>query len=231
MKKLSNFIQKHLEIIVILGFTVLWNQGAYNGGRLIASSWHHYDMTLEIDNMVPVVPWTIIIYFGCYLFWAYNYYLCAKQPDTDERNRYFCADHIAKIVCFICFLAMPTTNVRPELTGNGVWEFILNFLYKIDAADNLFPSIHCLVSWFCWIGIRKRKDISAFYRYFSLLMAIAVCISTITTKQHVWLDVISGVLLAEVCYMIAAIRKVRGVYARFINALIGLFRPKKAAEK
>ncbi len=230
MKNLKGFIQKNIDIIVILIFTVAWNQGAYNGGRLIASSWYHYDMTLPIDDMVPLVPWTIVIYFGCYLFWALNYYICAKQTDIDERNRYFCADAMSKIVCFIFFLALPTTNVRPELTGGGVWEFILGLLYKIDAADNLFPSIHCLVSWFCWIGVRKRKDISVFYRYFSLLAALAVCVSTITTKQHVWVDVISGVLLAELCYALAGIKKVRDVYGRFITWLIGLFKSKKKTE-
>ena len=32
----------------------------------------------------------------------------------------------------------------------------MRFLYQVDAADNLFPSIHCLTSWFCYIGIRGR---------------------------------------------------------------------------
>ena len=76
-------------------------------------------------------------------------------------------------------------------------------VYRIDAADNLFPSIHCLVSWFCYIGIRGRKEIPMWYRGASCVMAVLVCVSTLTTKQHVIIDVAGGVLLAEACYWIA----------------------------
>jgi hypothetical protein len=34
-------------------------------------------------------------------------------------------------------------------------------------------------------------------------MAVLVCISTLTTKQHVVIDVFGGVFLAEICYWIA----------------------------
>lgn len=34
-------------------------------------------------------------------------------------------------------------------------------------------------------------------------MAVLVCVSTLTTKQHVIVDVAGGVLLAEFCYWIA----------------------------
>lgn len=40
----------------------------------------------------------------------------------------------------------------------------MRFVYAVDAADNLFPSIHCLVSWFCYIGLRGRRDIPVWYR-------------------------------------------------------------------
>lgn len=45
----------------------------------------------------------------------------------------------------------------------------MRLLYWIDAADNLFPSIHCLVSWLCWIGVRRRRDIPYGYSFFHLL--------------------------------------------------------------
>ena len=76
----------------------------------------------------------------------------------------------------------------------------MRFLYRVDTADNLFPSIHCLTSWFCYIGIRGRKEIPKGYRIFSCLMAVAVFVSTLTTKQHVLYDVVSGMLLAELSY-------------------------------
>ena len=68
----------------------------------------------------------------------------------------------------------------------------------MDQPTNLFPSIHCLVSWFCYTGIRGRKEVPAWYRAFSCIFALLVVLSTQFTKQHYIADAIAGVLLAEV---------------------------------
>lgn len=207
-----------LEILVILSVTVVWNELVYYSARWIAKSWYHYDITTAFDRLIPFLPWTVSIYFGCLLVWGVNYLLCALQ-NSPERDRFFCADMLAKAVCFLFFVAIPTTNIRPDLSGEqGIWASLMKLLYQIDSPDNLFPSIHCLVSWFCWIGVRKRTDIPFAYRCFSLVAAIAVCISTLTTRQHVIADVIGGVLLAEICYWVAGIPKVCRVYRNGINA-------------
>ena len=80
---------------------------------------------------------------------------------------------------------------------------MLSLLYQMDAADNLFPSIHCLNSWFCYIAVRGRQEIPRWYQRFSFWAALAVFVSTLTTKQHVIADVIGGALLAEVTWQIA----------------------------
>lgn len=78
----------------------------------------------------------------------------------DKRHcyRFLMADWLAKAVCFICYVVYPTTNTRPEIVGSDIWAQLMRFLYSMDAADNLFPSIHCLVSWLCYIGIRGNKS-------------------------------------------------------------------------
>lgn len=204
--------------MLILVIAFLWNQTAYFGSRLITKTWMHFDMTTSLDLAIPFLPWTISIYLGCYIFWCVNYYLCATQNKLN-RDRFFCADIIAKGICFLLFLLIPTTNIRPTVGNSTIWDTLMKLLYRLDSADNLFPSIHCLVSWFCWIGVRKRTDISSFYRYFSFFMAISVCISTLTTKQHVIVDVIGGILLAEICYCIAGFKKVHTIYSSVISYL------------
>lgn len=201
-----------IQLIVAL----LWHELVYLGARWIARGWVHYDLTTALDRKIPLVPWTVVIYFGCYLFWAANYYLCAAQ-DAKERNRFFLADLLAKGVCFVLFLVLPTTNVRPEIAGNGIFDHLMRFLYSVDAADNLFPSMHCLTSWLCWIGVRKRKGIHGWYRWASLVIAILVCISTLTTYQHVIADVAAGILIAEICYLIAGRNRMRKMYAAIIG--------------
>lgn len=206
------------EVILIVTLAFLWNNGVYLVGRWIAESWPHYDLTTSIDGLVPFLPWTVSIYFGCYIFWGINYFLCAVQ-NCEMRDRFFCADMLAKGVCFICFILIPTTNIRPEITGGTLWDNLMRLLYQIDSADNLFPSIHCLVSWFCWIGVRRRKEIPLVYRWFSFVAAAAVCLSTLTTRQHVIADVAGGILLAEGCYYVAGYPKVCAVYSKIIACL------------
>lgn len=212
---------KNAEAVMVLSAALLWNQGVYYAARLLTKTWRHYDMTTPMDLLVPFLPWTVLIYFGCFLFWCVNYYLCAVQ-EKSKRDRFFCADALAKGICLLFFLAIPTTNVRPEIAGETGWDALIKLLYQIDAADNLFPSIHCVVSWLSWIGVRGRKEIPLAYRSFSLIAAIAVCISTLTTKQHVIVDAIGGVMIAEGCYRISGIPKVLAAYARMLSRLLKL---------
>ena len=63
--------------IVPLLLAVLWNSLAYNGARWIASGRYHYNIETVLDERIPFIPWTLVIYFGCYLFWGINYILIA----------------------------------------------------------------------------------------------------------------------------------------------------------
>lgn len=194
-------------------FELTLNMLVYSGSRIFTAHWRHYNIESALDRSIPLVPWTIIIYFGCYLFWAVNYVLCVRL-DRRSAWQFLSADFLAKLVCLACFLILPTTNTRPEITGSSIWDVVMCFLYQVDAADNLFPSIHCLTSWFCYIGIRGRREVPKWYRVFSCLFALAVFISTLTTKQHVIIDVIAGAALAEAAYRVAGCTGFDSYYGR-----------------
>ena len=85
--------------IVPLLLALLWNSLAYNGARWIASGRYHYNIETVLDERIPFIPWTLVIYFGCYLFWGINYILIAGQ-EKESVYRFFTADAISRIVCF-----------------------------------------------------------------------------------------------------------------------------------
>lgn len=182
---------------LVLAFS--WNNLVYFGSRLITSDWPHTNAEIFIDQSIPFVPWTVIFYVSCYLFWIVNYIIGCRQ-EKEVAFRFLAADFFAKTICLFCFLLFPTTNVRPFIEGKDIWEKMMQGVYAADAADNLFPSIHCLTSWFCYIAVRKNPKIKKPYRLFSLFYALAVCVSTLTTKQHVIIDMIGGIFLAEFSY-------------------------------
>lgn len=46
---------------------------------MIAGGWPHHNIETAVDKGLPFVPQFLIVYFGCYLFWAVNYILIARQ--------------------------------------------------------------------------------------------------------------------------------------------------------
>lgn len=199
MEKIINTVKKYKIIPLVIA--LIFNTIAYNGTRVITTSKYHYDITSPIDNLIPVIPATIIIYLGCYLYWLVNYVIGAGQED-DEAYKFLSADLFAKLICMVIFIAFPTTNTRPVLEDEGFFTEVLKMLYQIDAADNLFPSIHCLTSWFCLIAVRKNPNIKTVYKIISVIITVAICVSTLTTRQHVIVDVAGGIALAEFSYLI-----------------------------
>ena len=101
--------------------------------------------------MTPVVPSFIIIYFGCYISWVI-FYIMSVRTDKMQCAKFIAFDLMTRTVCGIIFIILPTCNIRPEIYGDDIFSKALEYLYSIDAADNLFPSIHCLVSWNCFVG-------------------------------------------------------------------------------
>ncbi|MBQ8950328.1 MAG: phosphatase PAP2 family protein [Eubacterium sp.] len=194
--------------MIILGISIVFHLMTYFGTRIFTKELYHYDMTTKIDNYIPVLPWTIIIYWGCYLYWLINYLLGFTQDEMEARH-FILADLFAKVVCFFCFVCIPTTNVRPIVMNTDIFNRGLLFLYKLDSADNLFPSIHCLTSCFSIIAIRRQSSVPKWYKVLSFIITLFVFVSVLTLKQHVIADVIGAIVLAEFSYWITGLKKNR----------------------
>lgn len=219
--KLYGYIPPYAAFPLLI--TILWNQIVYNGSRLLTGPLFHHDWTSAADRLIPVIPCFISVYFLAFPFWIMGYLLCVRKNET-QAMRFLSADFLAKDICLICFICFPTTNVRPVLNGHGFWDILLNWLYRIDAADNLFPSIHCLVSWLCFAGIRHDPSVPLRYRIAILIMAILVFLSTLFTRQHVLADVAGGVIIGELCWQAACHTALPRFYQKFLQNLSGLCR-------
>lgn len=194
-------------------FSFVFNCLVYSGSRMIAGGWYHHNIETGVDRRFPFVPEFLVIYFGCYVFWAVNYILIARQ---DRRSVYqFLQEILYRDVSALCFSCISNDKYKTGDYRGGLWNQAALWLYSIDAADNLFPSIHCLVSWFCYLGIRGRKEIPRWYQRVSMVIAILVFASTLLTKQHVIVDVAGGILLAEFCFFIGRKTDLYRIYERF----------------
>lgn len=207
--------------------TLLCNQIPFQGARLLVRNRVHYSLELPIDSLVPFLPWMIGVYLGCFLFWFLHYRLVAHLP-REKADRFFAANLLAKAIIFLFYILLPTKMTRPALSGTGFWDLCLRFMYWIDEPNNLFPSLHCMIAWLCWLGVRGNAEVPPLWRVTAFVMALAVCFSTLAIRQHVLLDVFGGILLSEICYALAALPALRGWYAALADRLVRLVFSRKA---
>ena len=203
---------------------LLSNRIIFPLGHLLGQGRPHYDLSIPADTLFPLLPWTILIYDGFNL-WCLIMYWVVAQRERREADRFFCSQLMAKAISFLFFIFLPTAIVRPQLNGDSIWMSLLRHLYRVDTPDNLFPSIHCILGWHCWIAVRDKKDFPIWLRGSNLLLAVAVCLSTLTVRQHVLLDVLAGILLSEICYSISDIMPIRSLYTGLADRLTGNIKP------
>lgn len=178
----------------------MFNSLVYTGTQILCAGAKHYDFTSKFDRQVPFVKEWIWIYVICFGFWGINYILISREG-KEHFYRFVSADMLSRFICGIFFVLVPTTNERPEVLGTDISSHLVRFIYSMDRPTNLFPSIHCLVSWFCFIGLARSQKIPKWYKAFSFVFAILVCCSTQFTKQHYMIDVFAGIAIAQMCYM------------------------------
>lgn len=192
-----------LEKKILLLLAIPFNLGCYYLVRYLTRARFHYCLMLPFEESIPFLPWMMIVYWGCYIFWAINYCLCTIY-DKGKNGQFIKTHYIGELICFIIMFIFPTIMPRPEVAGTDVFSKMLVAQYTVDAADNLLPSIHCFVSYLCWIGVRNNKDIPKWYQNTSLVLALLVFVSTLTVKQHVVADLIASVIVAEIAYKISS---------------------------
>lgn len=163
-----------------------------------------------IDDMIPVIPVFAVIYLFSYVFW-----ICGPIAAslTSRRNfiNYIVGLSMAYLVGFLIFVFLPSYMDRAaegiiEISQRpGIFNRMLAMIYGADGSNyafNLFPSYHCLISLYCYFGVRKQPEISKGFRAYSLIMTILICLSTVFTKQHYFVDMPAGLAISVLCYVI-----------------------------
>lgn len=54
--------------LVPLIMALLCNFVVYSGCNALTRNWNLHSLAIPLDKQIPLIPWTIVIYFGCYIF-------------------------------------------------------------------------------------------------------------------------------------------------------------------
>ncbi|MGM0516224.1 MAG: phosphatase PAP2 family protein [Pseudomonadota bacterium] len=149
-----------------------------------------------IDRQVAFQPVFFYLYAS---LWLYVSLVPALMPDRSVLVRYGLAIGGLCVAGLAVFLAFPTSIERQPGLWAGQSEFA--WLASVDSSGNAFPSLHVATALFSafWMDrLIRAIGMPAIWRGVSLLWALGIVYSTLAIAQHVFLDVVGGVVLAGV---------------------------------
>ena len=182
-----------VPMIVLVGLVpvYIFIPGLRTGGTLHVPE-------LAWDRVVPLQPAWALVYASLYLFLILLPVFVVRQQEHIRRT--VSAYLMVWMAAYFCFFVFPTVAPRPtEVIGQGFAIWGLRLLYSADPPYNCFPSLHVahsFVSGLTVYRVHSELGIAA------SLCATLVAVSTLYSKQHYLLDVIAGILLASLAYVV-----------------------------
>ena len=163
---------------------------------------HYFHIPLTPLDSLPLVPWTIFIYSTSIFNNGLGLFL---MPSRRACWRYLGALLCAYMINFLCFFLLPTTiiSLRGEVIDElpkmgGMWRSVFEMTHNADGPYTCLPSLHitnCVV-----VALAHWRSP---WRYWMLGWAVLIAISTLTTKQHFFYDIPTGIAVAVCGTLIA----------------------------
>ena len=194
---IPRYARKPLVLVILFNFLCYYIPKALESHR---SDLHL--ISTRLDDALPRIPAFILIYVLAYVQWVVAYIVITR--DSRERCcRFVSGELTSKIIAMIILLAYPTTFVRPPVEVTSFTTWVTSLIYKSDTPTNLFPSMHCVASWFCFRGSLGLKKMPKWYAWAQGFFSLLVFASVLLVKQHVWPDILGGIAVAEAGILVA----------------------------
>jgi len=186
------------QLLIIISIAVL-HVGSYYSVGLINSNRPSsviYDFHTVIDSWIPYLGWTwVFYYFGDLYISVWTAIVVLKLSDKKFRRAIY------------AYTGMIITGalLQIALPGKAPWpkdlispqQFMHNLISMRPYA--CLPSMHVALTMLT-ICILYSVFKSMWIRLFSTVLAILIIISTLTLKEHFFLDALTGGILALIFY-------------------------------
>ncbi|SFP71634.1 phosphatase PAP2/dual specificity phosphatase family protein [Pseudomonas borbori] len=147
------------------------------------------------ENRMPLWPWTIVPYWSIDLLYGLSFLLPATRREMDRHGLRLLS---VQLLCIAAFLLWPLrfTFERPEL--DGLFGSLFDVLMGFDKPFNQAPSLHIALLVVIWIMFARHTHglwlRGLLHGWFAL-----IGVSVLTTWQHHFIDVPTGVLAGWLC--------------------------------
>jgi len=196
-KRSINFKRRIMWLLIILVSMLLY---------IPINRWVHGGVTLalSLDHSIPLSPPFIVPYLlGSLLFVALPVW-AAWRVKPGEFESYVLCILSAVIISCIIYIVYPTYVDRPDITAQDFFSRSIALLYQADRVNNAAPSGHTFYSVLSVIYLFRWKPRLA---WLWIITAMLIVVSTLLTRQHNILDLVSGLALAILVYF--AVRYIR----------------------
>ncbi len=201
--------QKRKALYVIL--LVIYWAGGYFVTNLLSQGREFSIMHSVVDKWIPFVPQWIYVYMAIYLV-VFSPLLIVK--DFLAFRQLVRAYVFVFSISFLVFLIYPVKMMRPLIVPQDFSARMVAVLYSVDKPYNCFPSIHVsaifLAALVC-LRVRWKSGL------FILISSIMISVAALYTKQHYFVDVLGGFVVALVGYDIFFVRSKKWQQAGISN--------------
>lgn len=146
------------------------------------------------EREIPFLPWTIVPYWSIDLLYVLSLFLCATVRELDvHAKRLLCA----QLVCVVCFLLFPLSFSVSRPPTDGFPGFLFGVLAGFDQPFNQAPSLHIALLVILWTLYLRHAE--GGWRWLVHVWFAAIGASVLTTYQHHFIDLPTGVWVGWLC--------------------------------
>ncbi len=180
-----------------------WVTGQRHNVPSIVFGWEH---------RIPFLAWTIVPYWSTDIFYMLSFFLCRDRKELDSHAKRLLT---AQIVSITCFLLFPLRFSFEQPQTNGLFGWMFHALGGFDKPFNQLPSLHLSLTAILWA--KYSEHTTGIARFMLRCWFVLAGVSTLTTYQHHFIDVLPGIWVGLLCIAIfpshtpAALRSNRSV--------------------
>jgi protein-tyrosine phosphatase len=149
------------------------------------------------ERQIPFVAWTIIPYWSTDLLFAFSFFICSTRRELQLHAKRLIA---AQILCVAVFLLFPLSYSLDHPVPASPFNFFFRVLGSFDKPFNQAPSLHLAITTILWT--KYSEHTRGLTRLVLRIWLMMTGVSTLTTYQHHFIDMPTGVWVGLFCLVL-----------------------------